>query len=57
MVIEQLDGLLAIFIYDRGLRHRPKEVIERLAAGQDVDPREYYFRTMPIFETGTPDYA
>lgn len=54
--LETHDGAL-IYIYNRGLRHGPKAVIERLAAGQDVDPSEYYFRTTPIFETGTPDYA
>ena len=54
--LETHDGAL-IYIYNRGLRHGPKAVIERLAAGKDVDPSEYYFRTTPIFETGTPAYA
>jgi len=53
--LETHDGAL-IYIYNRGLRHGPKAVIERLSAGQDVDPSEYYFRTTPIFETGTPAY-
>ena len=46
-----------IYVYNRGLRRGPKEVIERLASGEEVDPREYYFRTTPIFETGAPEYA
>ena len=25
-------------------------------AGEEVDPREYYFRTVPRFETGTQKY-
>jgi hypothetical protein len=29
----------------------------RLRAGAEVDPREYYFRTMPKFETAATDYA
>lgn len=45
-----------IYVYNRGLRHGPKEVMERLASGDAVDPREYYFRTTPIFETGAPEY-
>ena len=54
--LETHDGAL-IYIYNRGLRHGPPEVIARLASGQDVDPAEYYFRTTPVFETGASDYA
>lgn len=36
-----------IQVRNSGLRHGPGAVIERLAAGEDVDPREYYFRTTP----------
>jgi hypothetical protein len=54
--LETQDGAL-IYIYNRGLRHGPPEVIARLASGEDVDPGEYYFRTMPVFETGASDYA
>jgi hypothetical protein len=28
----------------------------RIAAGEDVDPKEYYFRTQPRFETGAVQY-
>ena len=45
-----------IYLYNRGVRHGPKEVMERLASGDEVDPSEYYFRTTPIFETGAPGY-
>jgi Protein of unknown function (DUF3237) len=38
----------------RGLRHGPPEVMARLAAGESVDPRSYYFRIAPSFETGAP---
>jgi len=54
--IETHDSAL-IYIYNQGLRHGPSEVMARLAAGEDVDPAEYYFRTTPVFETGAPAYA
>jgi len=46
--IETDDGAL-IQIRNRGLRHGPPEVMARLAAGEDVDPAEYYFRAVPEF--------
>lgn len=42
------DGVV-IQVRNRGLRHGPKEVMQRLAAGQTVDPGEYYFRAAPVF--------
>lgn len=42
------DGVV-IQIRNRGLRHGPPEVIARLAAGEEVDPADYYFRTVPEF--------
>ena len=53
--LETDDGAL-IYVSNWGLRHGPKEVMERLAAGEKVDASEYYFRTTPIFETGAPRY-
>lgn len=38
------DGVL-IQVDNYGLRHGPDEAIQRLAAGEEVDPAEYYFRT------------
>ena len=46
--IETDDGVL-IQIRNRGLRNGPPEVMARLAAGEPVDPAEYYFRTVPEF--------
>lgn len=46
--IETDDGVL-IQIRNKGLRHGPPEVMARLVAGEDVDPSEYYFRTVPEF--------
>jgi hypothetical protein len=54
--LETSDGAL-IFVRNRGYRHGPKEVLERLAAGEPVDPKLYYMRTTPLFETGDPRYA
>ncbi len=42
------DGVI-IQIRNRGLRHGPPEVMARLAAGDEVDPSAYYFRTIPEF--------
>ena len=50
------DGALIYMTY-RGLRHGPADVIERLNAGEDVDPAAYYFRIAPLFETGAERYA
>lgn len=46
--IETDDGAL-IQIRNKGLRHGPPEVMDRLRRGEDVDPAEYYFRTVPEF--------
>lgn len=46
--IETDDGVL-IQIRNKGLRHGPPEVMQRLVAGEEVDPSEYYFRTVPEF--------
>ena len=43
------DGTL-IMITNRGVRRGPKEVIERLAKGEQVDPALYYFRTTAELE-------
>jgi hypothetical protein len=41
-------GLIAVT--NRGLRHGPPEVMERLARGETVSPDTYYFRTSALFE-------
>jgi hypothetical protein len=46
--IETDDGVV-IQIRNRGLRHGPAEVMQRLGRGEDVDPADYYFRTIPEF--------
>ena len=37
-------------VTNRGMRHGPPEVIEKLSRGEAVDPSQYYFRTSAEFE-------
>ncbi|HLS84670.1 MAG TPA: DUF3237 domain-containing protein [Burkholderiales bacterium] len=50
------DGAL-VYVRNFGYRHGPAEVLQRVAAGEAVDPSLYYMRTTPWFETGAPRYA
>ncbi|MFO1399893.1 MAG: DUF3237 domain-containing protein [Steroidobacteraceae bacterium] len=49
------DGVL-IQVRNHGLRDGPPEVMRRLAAGEAVDPSEYYFRACPSFEAPAGRY-
>jgi Protein of unknown function (DUF3237) len=40
-----------IFVRNRGVRHAAPEIMQKLLAGQSVDPSLVYFRTTPVFET------
>jgi len=51
--IETESGAL-IMVTSEGLRHGPPDVMEKLARGDNVDPRHYYFRTVMRFETAAP---
>ncbi|HAK80816.1 MAG TPA: DUF3237 domain-containing protein [Runella sp.] len=55
-VLETEDGAL-ITIVNQGLRRGPAEVMKRLSEGKEVDPSEYYFRSIPVFETADPKYV
>ena len=55
-MLETADGAL-ISVENRGYRHGPREIIERLARGEEVDPALYYMRTTPWFETSDARYA
>ena len=51
------DGRL-IYAWYGGVLHAPPEVMERMVQGErDIDPSEYYFRTTPVFETGSEKYG
>ena len=54
--LETSDGAL-IYVRNRGLRHGPPEVLQKLSQGEQVDPSLYYMRTTPSFETGDARYA
>lgn len=56
ILLETDDGALILMTY-RGIRTGPKDVLQRLDNGENVDPSEYYFRTAPIFETADERYA
>ncbi len=55
-VLKTHDGAL-ITIVNQGLRRGPAAVMQRLAAGEEVLPSQYYFRSIPVFETADPRYA
>jgi len=50
------DGAL-ITIVNTGLRHGTKEAMERMAKGEEIPPDEYYFRSIPVFETADSKYG
>lgn len=54
--LETDDGAV-IEIINYGLRHGPGEVMARVAAGDPVDPADYYMRTHARLETGDPRYS
>lgn len=55
LVLETNDRALILVRY-AGLRHGPPQVMERIAAGDEVDPDEYYLRIALTFETGSEKY-
>jgi len=55
ILLETEDNELILMIY-RGIRTGPKEILDRLDNGEDVNPDDYYFRTSPIFETSSEKY-
>lgn len=54
--METDDGAL-IEVINYGFRHGPADVIERLAAGEEVPPDSYYMRTHARLETGDARYG
>jgi hypothetical protein len=53
----ETDDKQHIYMHWKGLRHGPKEVMDRLNRGENVDPATYYFRTTPYFETSSEKYG
>jgi Protein of unknown function (DUF3237) len=56
LVMQADDGDLIAMTY-LGVRHGPKEVLDRIARGENVNPSEYYMRATPYFETASPKYG
>jgi hypothetical protein len=50
----QTDGGDIVYVQNAGIRHAAPEVLQKLAAGEPVDPALVYFRTVPTFETAAP---
>jgi hypothetical protein len=50
----QTDGGDLLYVQSRSVRHGSAEVLARLGRGEDVDAREYTFRTSTWIETASP---
>jgi hypothetical protein len=51
----QTDQGALIYVANRGMRHGPPEVLERLNRGEPVEPGSYYFRSVATFETSAEE--
>ncbi|TMJ50529.1 MAG: DUF3237 domain-containing protein [Alphaproteobacteria bacterium] len=49
------DGAI-VYIENIGIRFGPKDLLDRIAQGEIVDPVLIYFRSAPKFETGSQKY-
>jgi Protein of unknown function (DUF3237) len=52
----EMDDGAIVYIENIGIRFGPKELLDRIAKGEMVDPTLIYFRSMPKFETGAEKY-
>ncbi len=52
----QTDDGVPIYVVNKGYRHGPKEIIDKLIRGEEVPEDSYYFKTSPVFETGSKRY-
>jgi len=44
-----------VYVENRGIRDASPEIKRRLGEGEEVDPEDVYFRSVPEFETADPD--
>ena len=56
VVLKTDDGQIIGMPY-RGMRHGPREVLDRIARGEVVKATDYYLRIAPFFETASEKYA
>jgi hypothetical protein len=52
----EMDDGAVVYIENIGIRFGPKQLIDRIATGEIVDPALIYFRSVPRFETGAAKY-
>jgi Protein of unknown function (DUF3237) len=52
----EMDDGAIVYIENVGIRFGPKELLDRIAKGGNVDPALIYFRSAPKFETGAEKY-
>jgi hypothetical protein len=52
----EMDDGAIVYIENVGIRFGPKELLDRIAKGEIVDPALIYFRSAPKFETGAEKY-
>jgi hypothetical protein len=52
--IQTDDGAL-LYVKNRGMRHGPPEVLQRMNRGERVEPGSYYFRSVATFETSAKE--
>jgi hypothetical protein len=52
----EMDDGAIVYIENVGIRFGPKELLDRIANGDTVDPALIYFRSVPRFETGAEKY-
>jgi hypothetical protein len=52
----EMDDGAIVYIENVGIRFGPKELLDRIAGGETVDPASIYFRSVPKFETGSEKY-
>jgi hypothetical protein len=55
LILRTTDGALIVMTYTV-LRAGPPEVMAKLDRGEAPDPGSYYFRMVPMFETGAKKY-
>jgi hypothetical protein len=52
----EMDDGAIVYVENIGIRFGPKELLDRIAKGETVDPALIYFRSVPRFETGAEKY-
>jgi hypothetical protein len=52
----EMDDGAVVYIENVGIRFGPRELLDRIAKGEIVDPALIYFRSVPKFETGAENY-